>query len=83
MNEARVDGGAVCTSCRHVRVLHPGGAACRTPACTCVAFVPAADETPKLDTGPVRRVVSLEVPPGYVLSIQLIPIEPEPTDGRS
>lgn len=70
--------------CGHRRGLHKAGGACAAPGCPCGSFVgelpdprsvPDADETIAAAIREVSaRRVCVDVPPGYAVSIELVPI---------
>jgi hypothetical protein len=65
-------------ACGHIRALHrlPVGG-CRLNGCRCEEFTPQG-EAPRPNGE--KRTVAIEIPDGYVLRVELIPVElaPEP-----
>lgn len=77
--------------CGHRRGLHKAGGSCASPGCDCPAFVgeiPDPRLVPEAEVSPVEelarslaehagRRVCVDVPPGYAVSIELVPIQQE------
>ena len=57
----------VCENCDHSADVHRGGKECRVTGCDCIRL-----RVTQLDPG--MRQVTLDLPPGYILNVQLVPI---------
>ena len=65
-----------CLTCRHRKNLHDG--ACRVTGCPCYAYADPQEQ--ELLTTDRNEQVTFEIPPGFALTVQLVPILPEATD---
>lgn len=62
---------AYCTCTHPAAIHHAQQGACRISGCGCREFT----DTERAERVPTSRTVTFEIPDGYVLNVQLVPIE--------